>query len=66
MSNKLASALCDKQEMERDIAQPVVGAKKSIVIPMTENIDPETGYPDIKLAPESYKRCPVCKTDKLT
>jgi hypothetical protein len=65
-SNTLASTPCDKQEMARDSATPVAEAEKPIVIPMTEEIDPETGCPDVKPPPEGYKRCPVCKTDKLT
>jgi hypothetical protein len=63
-ANTLASTPCDKQEMARDTGIPASG--KPVVIPMTEEIDPETGCPDVKPPPEGYKRCPVCKTDKLT
>lgn len=65
-SNTLASTPSDKQEMACDSATPAAGAGKPVVIPMTENIDPETGCPDVQPPPEGYKRCPVCKTDKLT
>ncbi|KAH3938421.1 hypothetical protein HBH98_252620 [Parastagonospora nodorum] len=52
--------------MERDIAQLVVGAKKPIVIPVTEDVDPETGCPDVKLdldteVDDKYKQLDIKK-----
>jgi hypothetical protein len=51
---------------ESPAAHKTKPTKKRVVIPPKEEIDPDTGCPDLQPPPEGYKRCPVCKTDKLT
>jgi hypothetical protein len=61
-SNTLASTLSDKQEMAHDTETLVSGDGRPKVIAPTEEIDPQTGWPNTPKCPEGYKRCPVCKT----
>jgi hypothetical protein len=64
-SNTLASTAGDSEEMANDTVTSPNGEEKPGAIAPVETIDPETGLPELAKCKDGYKRCPICKVDKL-